>query len=169
MLRRIARIAVLVVTAAAALVSITEPASAATVVTTCANGAITQYAGLDATHIVIAGWMQPCEGTNPNPYFGVTAFTSTSGIYDAPWPFVADRHKPTIFKQEITSMAAQPVDAYQAICLAYSTTGKVSCLMIGGGKGSTLTLTPIPLTDPRVQLPVRQGSAGPDPTCGTCV
>jgi hypothetical protein len=169
MLRRIARIAVLVVTAAAALVSVAGPAAADTSITTCANGAITQYTGLDDTRIELAAWMQPCAGTNPAPYFGITAFTSTSGIYDAPWPFVADRHKPTFIKPLITSIAAQPVSAYTAICLAYSTTGKVSCLAVGGGNGVTIALKPIPTTDPLVALPTRQGSAGPDPTCGTCV
>jgi hypothetical protein len=56
-----------------------------------------------------------------------------------------------------------------AVCLAYDRYARLSCLAIDYPDGlQSATVTPIPVDDSRVLVPVGDKWEDPDQTCGTC-
>jgi hypothetical protein len=183
--RRIAL--VLAALATVATVAVAVPALAGEDPPPCATGAFTSYSVKEVSHagvyaprafLRLDGWIGPCGSGAPLP----TGFRRVPYYRDGviihytpdPDPFTSTTG-PTTFGEYVGVDAALPDGGpLVAICLAYDTVQRISCLKVEGWEmGKTTTLVPVPtsyVTDNVAVWPPNQIEAlHPDPTCGTCV
>jgi hypothetical protein len=132
----------------------------------CADGAITGHsvrlnqAGNPV--LSLSGWIQPCPEGSPTHY-AIIWYDAGSG---------------TAFRYRYQSLTAPTQFAISAtlgstrttaVCLAYDRYARLSCLAIDYPDGlQSATVTPIPVDDSRVLVPVGDKWEDPDQTCGTC-
>jgi hypothetical protein len=136
----------------------------------CATGAMTAEA-LPRKLVHVTGWIQPCaESPAAGETFAVIYYGSTLG---GPRRLLgyADPVAPTHVSGYLDKMP--PGQGMRAVCLAFSETGRLSCVGIAvGDDPDRLVVTPIPVDHPMVLIPIdvpKFLGAITNPTCGTCV
>jgi hypothetical protein len=173
MMRRIrAVLAVGVLAALAGALVGPPPAAADTVWRTvpCATGAMAAEA-LPGRVVHVTGWIQPCAGSPASTEtFAVIYYGSSLGGPRRLLSY-ADPVAPTQFSGHLDKMP--PGQIMRAVCLTFSETGRLSCVTVAvGDDPDRLVVTPIPVDDPPVLVPIDVPRyLGPiaNPTCGTCV
>ena len=148
----------------------------------CTEAAFTSYYAEQQTNgvfVALSGWMQPCPGvTDPGARRSFTFYGSFGGRISHNKSPLLDPDEQTYSFYASSTMSG----AVNAICvidgLFVKTTGdgtmigtadRRACVSIDHN-GSSATITPIPVTDPRVQGTILGLSDEPgDPHCGSCL
>jgi hypothetical protein len=135
----------------------------------CASGELTGEATA-RRQVRVTGWIQPCAGAEvPSGARFAVLYYGPSYVMPNRLRHYADPAGPTTFAGGLN---LKFIGLPHAVCLAYSPSGRVSCLAIDRTDDQETTVTPIPTDDPRVDFAVLVeplGEAIPWPYCGTCV
>jgi hypothetical protein len=133
--------------------------------TTCATGAITS-AVPNGTSVHIEGWIQPC-GPAPDAEWALTRFAPK----DAYAHLERYTAAPGQWSKDV-AVAGLLESGFFAVCLMNSPSERLACVEVDRTQdGQSVTVLPMPVTDPRltsVTLHVFDGPT-PTPTCATCI
>jgi hypothetical protein len=131
----------------------------------CATGAMTAATGGGGIHVT--GWIQPCP-ESPAAQGETFAVTYYGAEFGAPMELLAYATP----DGRTTFEASLYLRTYEvaAMCLTFSSSGRLSCLSIAGDDAGEPVIAEIPTHDPLVTVPVRPYPVNPIiVACGTCV
>lgn len=138
----------------------------------CATGELTlSPPSTPAGPVYVFAWIQPCPDVRVPFYahFAVVYYHQTHAVHGVLQRYADDPSGPTDLHGQLNPGM---LGSSQAVCLAYSPSGRLSCYGFDRDATGVLGFTRIGTDDPRVTVPLFTPAIGDDeinPTCATCV
>ncbi|MCW6005989.1 hypothetical protein K1W54_15585 [Micromonospora sp. CPCC 205371] len=137
----------------------------------CAKGElILSPPSTPAGPVYVFGWIQPCPDARiPYAQFAVVYYHQTNAVHGVLHRYADDPNSPTDIQGRLNPGM---LGSLQAVCLAYSPSGRLSCYGVHRDATGVLGFTHIDTDDPRVTVPLSAppiGSGEIGTTCATCV